>query len=77
MKNASSTCARLLDGLEEALALVVGSLSWLEQQDALAQSARPTDEPVDLGQIASLLDRLAGLLRDMDPDAEIAALVPR
>lgn len=74
---ATATYARLLDALENALGLVVNSLTWLARQDVGSGVADASAAPIDLAAMQPLLDQLAGLLRDLDPDAEEAALALR
>ena len=74
---ASATYARLLDNLDNALALVVASLSWLEQQEIGRTSAEVSPGPLNVEELQPLIEHLADLLRDMDPEAEVAALALR
>jgi len=74
---ASASYPRLLDRLENTLALVMHSLRWLEQRQ-LADAPDP-DHPgsADPAALQPLIDRLEQLLRDMDPDAEEVAIALR
>ncbi|MDP2369064.1 response regulator [Rhodoferax sp.] len=70
---ATATYPRLLDAVESALTLVTHSLSRLAQQDAQRTPADAPSGPLALDGLLPLLDHLSVLLRDMDPDAEVAA----
>ena len=74
---ATATYRRLLDNLDEALALVISSLTWLEQQEIASQDTEAAAEAIDPQELQVMLNQLASLLQDMDPDAEIAALALR
>jgi two-component system, sensor histidine kinase and response regulator len=63
----------LLDTLESVLASVIDGLSSLGEQGADDNAAEAVTGPPDIGMILPLLAELAGLVREMDPDAEIAA----
>jgi CheY-like chemotaxis protein len=63
----------LLNKLEEALALVIQSLSGLHRPGAPEKPATAFSGPQDISLVAPLLDYLEALLIEMDPDAEISA----
>jgi two-component system sensor histidine kinase/response regulator len=71
---ATATYRRLIDNLDDALALVISSLTWLEQQEIGKANIETTSGTIDRQALQVLLDQLAGLLHDMDPDAEVVAL---
>jgi polar amino acid transport system substrate-binding protein len=74
---ATATYRRLLDNLDDALALVISSLTWLEQQEIASPVAETAAEAIDPQELQMMLNQLETLLQDMDPDAEIAALALR
>jgi signal transduction histidine kinase/DNA-binding response OmpR family regulator/HPt (histidine-containing phosphotransfer) domain-containing protein len=63
----------LLDALERALASVTDSLAHLGEHDVEGAAAEALAGPVDMKIVLPLLDELAGLMRELDPDAEITA----
>lgn len=69
---AVATYPRLIDAMENELALVTRSLSRVAQQDALRIPDAP-DDPLAPEVLIQMLDQLDALMRDMDPDAELAA----
>ncbi|MDP1897756.1 MAG: response regulator, partial [Sulfurimicrobium sp.] len=73
---ATATYRRLLDNLDNALALVISSLTWLEQQE-IASPVETAAEAIDPQELQVMMNQLSNLLQDMDPDAEIAALALR
>jgi two-component system sensor histidine kinase/response regulator len=66
---ATNSYWRLLDRLENTLSLVAHSLKWLQQQNPDAADS-PGDSLLDEAAVPELLQRLEGMVRDMDPDAE-------
>jgi signal transduction histidine kinase/CheY-like chemotaxis protein len=72
LKNGGEIHPDLLDAFEHALTTVTDGLAWLDE------SARETTAgPTESGTLMPLLDEVAALLRDRDPDAEIAAATLR
>lgn len=69
----SPTYPRLLDRLENTLALVVHSLSSLEQGQNDGACAAPTVGTSGGADLQPLVAQLEHLLRDLDPDAEEVA----
>ena len=55
----------------------MASLSWLEQQEIGRTSAEVSPGPLNVEELQPLIEHLADLLRDMDPEAEVAALALR
>jgi polar amino acid transport system substrate-binding protein len=72
-ESATDRYPELLDALERALASVTDSLADLGEHDVEGSAAGALAGPMDMKIVLPLLDELAGLLRELDPDAEITA----
>jgi CheY-like chemotaxis protein/HPt (histidine-containing phosphotransfer) domain-containing protein len=63
----------LLSQMEDALALVIDSLSGLDMQAAPTAHSTAYKDSKDIALVGPLLNYLETLLKEMDPDAEITA----
>jgi CheY-like chemotaxis protein len=69
-KGATAIYGQLLDTLESALAAVASGLVRLDKHD---EGGKPAIGPMNIEAVLPLLDYLASLIRELDPDAEITA----
>lgn len=72
-KGETAAHAHLLNALESALDLVSNSLSRLRARVAAEKVAEIASLPMDAQLVASLLEKVSRLLRELDPEAETAA----
>ena len=72
-----SSYEQLLDTLESALVVVTGGLAGLGQHEGGGQVGEAAISPSNIEAVLPLLDYLASLVRELDPDAEITACTLR